>query len=66
MRLIVLSIPLAFVLPLKWGVSGALLSFPIGDTISAIFAVYVMRREIKSLNSKQKIEDEKKKRGIRR
>lgn len=66
LRLIVLSIPLAFVLPLKWGVSGALLSFPIGDTISAIFAVYVMRREIKSLNNKQKIEDEKKKRGIRR
>lgn len=66
LRLIVLSIPLSFLLPLKLGAIGALLSFPIADTTAAIIAVYVMRKEIKNLNYRQEIEDEKKKRGIRR
>ena len=66
LRLIILSIPLAFILPLKFGAIGALLSFPISDTTAAIIAVYVMRKEIKNLNYRQLIEDEKKKRGIRR
>ncbi len=65
-RLIVLSIPLAFILPLKLGVIGALLSFPVSDTLAGIAAVYVMRKEIKNLDFRQKIEDEKIKRGIRR
>lgn len=65
-RLIVLSIPLAFILPLKWGVVGALLSFPVSDTLAGTLALYVMYKEIKSLNFKQRVEDEKKIRGIRR
>ena len=66
LRLILLSIPLAFILPLKFGVFGALLSFPIADTTAGILAMYVMSKEIKNLNYRQSIEDEKKKRGIRR
>lgn len=66
LRLMILSIPLAFILPLKLGVAGALLSFPIADTTAAIIAVYVMKKEIKNLNYRQTIEEEKKKRGIRR
>lgn len=65
-RLIVLSIPLAFILPLKWGVVGALLSFPVSDTLAGALSLYVMYKEIKSLNFKQRVEDEKKLRGIRR
>lgn len=65
-RLIVLSIPLAFILPLKWGVIGALLSFPVSDTLAGALSLYVMYKEIKSLNFKQRVEDEKKLRGIRR
>lgn len=65
-RLIVLSIPLAYILPLKLGVTGALLSFPISDTLAGAAALCVMYKEIKSLDFKQKIEDEKMIRGIRR
>lgn len=66
LRLMLLSIPLAFILPLKFGVIGALLSFPIADTTAGIIAVYVMSKEIKNLNRRQIIENEKIKRGIRR
>ena len=66
LRLMILSIPLAFILPLKLGVAGALLSFPIADTTAAIIAVYVMKKEIKNLNYRQTIEEEKKKRGIKK
>ena len=66
LRLVVLSIPLAYILPLKWGAMGALLSFPISDTIAGLTALYVMYREIKSLNYKQRVEDAKKDRGIRK
>lgn len=65
-RLMLLSIPLAYILPLKWGAVGALLSFPISDTIAGGLALYVMYREIKSLDYKQQIENAKKERGIRR
>lgn len=66
LRLMILSIPLAYILPLKLGVTGALLSFPVSDTIAGLIAVFVMKKEINSLNFKQKIEDAKKERGIRR
>ena len=58
LRLAILTIPLTYILPIKWGVMGVLLSFPISDTIAAITASIVMTKEMKNVR-KMMIEQEK-------
>jgi len=44
-------IPLAYILPMYYGVDGVWWSFPIADTLSTIITVWILRREVKkSLN----------------
>ncbi len=52
LRLLVLSIPLSYILPLKWGVIGVYLSFPIADCITALVALFFMKKELKLLDIK--------------
>lgn len=47
LRLAVLTIPLTYILPIKFGIMGVLLSFPISDTIAAVVASIVIAREMK-------------------
>ena len=61
LRLAVLSIPLAYILPVFFGADGILMSFPVADTISCIGAAYVMWQEIKLLTKRA----EKQKRYIK-
>lgn len=53
LRLPLLSIPLAYILPLKFGATGVLLSFPIADSIAAIASAIFMYKEVKLLDRKQ-------------
>ncbi len=48
-RLVVLTIPLLYILPVFWGLNGVWLAFPISDTIAAIVAMYFMREEFREL-----------------
>lgn len=48
-RLVVLTIPLIYILPLFWGLNGVWLAFPISDTIAAIVAIYFMKKEFKEM-----------------
>jgi len=50
-RLVVLTIPLIYILPIFWGLNGVWLAFPISDTIAAIIAMCFMRKEFKELRS---------------
>ncbi|WP_027127898.1 MATE family efflux transporter [Fusobacterium perfoetens] len=52
LRLVVLSIPLAYILPLKFGAMGVLISFPIADCTTALVAGYLMWKEVKLLDRK--------------
>ncbi|MCI6153406.1 MAG: MATE family efflux transporter [Fusobacterium perfoetens] len=54
LRLLILTIPLTYILPLKWGVMGVLRSFPISDTIAAITAAIVVSKEIKHVRKLMK------------
>ncbi len=50
-RLVVLTIPLIYILPVFWGLNGVWLAFPISDTIAAVVAIYFMRREFKKMET---------------
>lgn len=52
LRLVVLSIPLAYILPLKFGAMGVLMSFPIADCTTALVSLYFMYKEVKMLDRK--------------
>ena len=49
-RLVILTIPLLYILPVFWGLNGVWLAFPISDTIAAIVAMYFMREEFKGFS----------------
>ncbi|MEI6857084.1 MATE family efflux transporter [Psychrilyobacter sp.] len=51
-RLVVLTIPLIYILPIFWGLNGVWLAFPISDTIAAVVAMYFMKEEFKEMKSK--------------
>jgi putative MATE family efflux protein len=40
-------IPLAYILPMYYGVNGVWWSFPIADTLSTIITIWILRREVK-------------------
>jgi Na+-driven multidrug efflux pump len=47
----VFLIPLAYILPMYYGVNGVWWSFPIADILSTIITVWVLKREVdKNLN----------------
>jgi len=50
-RLVVLTIPLIYILPIFLGLNGVWLAFPISDTIAAVIAMCFMRKEFKELKN---------------
>jgi len=50
-RLVVLTIPLLYILPIFWGLNGVWLAFPISDTIAAVVAMYFMKSEFQEMKS---------------
>ena len=48
-RLVILTIPLLYILPIFWGLNGVWLAFPISDTIAAMVVILFMRKEFKGL-----------------
>ncbi|MCS5422570.1 MULTISPECIES: MATE family efflux transporter [Psychrilyobacter] len=55
-RLVVLTIPLLYILPVFWGLNGVWLAFPISDTIAAVVAMYFMREEFKEMKGNPSVQ----------
>jgi len=54
-RVLFLTIPLLYILPIFMGLNGVWLAVPIADTIAAIFAIYSMKGEFKELKASHQV-----------